>query len=42
LGRASVFDPNPINNMRPPEATETGWKDTVIGYPDEITYIRAK
>ena len=25
-----------------PEAWETGWKDTVIAYPGEVTRIRAK
>ena len=28
--------------IRPPEAWETGWKDTVIAYPDEITRIQAR
>ncbi len=28
--------------VRPPEAWETGWKDTVIAYPGEITRIKAK
>jgi bilirubin oxidase len=27
---------------RPPEAWETGWKDTVIAYPKEITRVRLK
>ncbi len=27
---------------RPPEPTETGLKDTVIAYPDEVTTVRAK
>jgi spore coat protein A, manganese oxidase len=27
---------------RPPEAWETGWKDTLITYPDEITRLRIK
>ena len=27
---------------RPPEAWETGWKDTVIAYPEEITRVRLK
>jgi bilirubin oxidase len=27
---------------RPPEAWETGWKDTVIAYPNEITRVRLK
>jgi bilirubin oxidase len=28
--------------VRGPEAWETGWKDTVIAYPGEITRIKAK
>lgn len=28
--------------VRPPEPWETGWKDTVISYPDEITRIKAR
>jgi hypothetical protein len=39
LGRASVFDP--AGTQRPAEAWESGWKDTVIAYPDEVTYIKA-
>ncbi len=27
---------------RPPEAWETGYKDTVIAYPGEITRVKAK
>ena len=27
--------------MRPPESWETGRKDTVIAYPDEITRVKA-
>jgi spore coat protein A len=27
---------------QPPEAWETGWKDTVIAYPDEKTRVKAK
>jgi bilirubin oxidase len=33
---------NEDGQVRPPEAWETGWKDTVIAYPDEITRIKAK
>lgn len=33
-------DPN--NVVRGPEPWETGWKDTVIAYPDEITRIKAR
>ena len=28
--------------IRPPEPTETGFKDTVIAYPGEVTRIRAQ
>ena len=28
--------------VREPEAWETGWKDTVIAYPGEVTRIKAK
>jgi len=28
--------------VRPPEAIESGWKDTVITYPGEVTRIKAK
>jgi FtsP/CotA-like multicopper oxidase with cupredoxin domain len=31
----------PDGNVRPPEAWETGYKDTVTAYPGEITRIRA-
>jgi FtsP/CotA-like multicopper oxidase with cupredoxin domain len=27
--------------VRPPEATEAGWKDTVIAYPGEVTRVKA-
>ena len=29
-------------NVRPPEAWETGFKDTVLSYPGEVTRIRAR
>jgi spore coat protein A, manganese oxidase len=29
-------------DVRPPEAWERGWKDTVIAYPGEVTRIRAR
>ena len=29
-----------VGDPRPPEASETGWKDTVIAYPGEVTRIR--
>ena len=28
-------------NIRPPEPWETGYKDTVISYPGEITRVKA-
>jgi spore coat protein A len=31
-----------MGNPRPPEAWESGFKDTVIAYPGEVTRIRAK
>lgn len=31
-----------MGNIRGPEPWETGWKDTVISYPDEITRIKAR
>ena len=34
--------PRDGGTARPPEAWETGWKDTVIAYPDEITRVRLK
>jgi spore coat protein A len=39
LGRAPLDDPE---NIEPPEDWETGWKDTVIAYPDEVTYLIAR
>jgi spore coat protein A len=30
-----------VGDPRPPEAWETGWKDTVIAYPGEVTRVRA-
>ena len=38
------FDPDtgdPSGDVRPPEATEAGWKDTVIAYPGEVTRLNA-
>ena len=32
----------PDGGTRPPEAWETGFKDTVIAYPDEVTRVRAR
>ena len=31
-----------LGNVRPPEPWETGYKDTVIAYPGEVTRIRAR
>ena len=31
-----------VGDPRPPEAWETGFKDTVIAYPGEVTRLRAK
>ena len=31
-----------VGTARPPEPTETGFKDTVIAYPGEVTRIRAR
>jgi bilirubin oxidase len=38
-----VIDREPRDNgpARPPESWETGFKDTVIAYPDEITRVKA-
>jgi spore coat protein A len=33
---------NEEGQIRPPESWETGWKDTVIAYPEEITRIKAR
>ena len=32
----------PTGAARPPEPWESGWKDTVISYPGEITRVKAK
>jgi FtsP/CotA-like multicopper oxidase with cupredoxin domain len=32
----------PDGNVRPPEPWETGFKDTVIAYPGEVTRVRAR
>ncbi len=34
--------PDPDSPVRPPEPGETGWKDTVIAYPGEVTRIRMR
>jgi FtsP/CotA-like multicopper oxidase with cupredoxin domain len=39
-----AFDPltgDLSGNVNPPEATEAGWKDTVIAYPGEVTRVNA-
>ena len=33
---------SPAGKKRPPRREETGWKDTVIAYPGEITRVRLK
>ena len=39
----SVKEPiNPTGAIRPPEPWETGFKDTVIAYPGEVTRVRAQ
>ncbi len=41
------FIPDPVTGLPvlqgpvPPEADETGWKDTVIAYPGEVTRVAA-
>jgi len=42
LGDPMVDPPVPPGNPTPPELWETGAKDTVIAYPNQITRIRAK
>ena len=43
LVKFSVMDREIIGGaVRDPEATEAGWKDTVIAYPGEITRLKAK
>jgi FtsP/CotA-like multicopper oxidase with cupredoxin domain len=44
IGRAPIGEAEEINpeEFSLPEPWETGWKDTVIAYPDQITYVRAK
>ena len=43
LVQFQVVDRQPMGGgpIRPPEAWETGFKDTVIAYPDEITRVQA-
>jgi spore coat protein A len=36
------FNNLPTGAPRPPEAWETGFKDTVIAYPGEVTRVRVK
>jgi spore coat protein A, manganese oxidase len=37
-----IHDVEAVGPTRPPEAWETGFKDTVIAYPGEVTRLRAK
>jgi FtsP/CotA-like multicopper oxidase with cupredoxin domain len=37
-----ISDVTPVGDARAPEAWESGFKDTVIAYPGEVTRIRAK
>jgi spore coat protein A, manganese oxidase len=37
-----IMNVAPVGDPRPPEAWESGLKDTVIAYPGEVTRIRAK
>jgi FtsP/CotA-like multicopper oxidase with cupredoxin domain len=42
LDGEDVFEPvTPIGAIRGPEASETGFKDTVISYPGEVTRVKA-
>jgi spore coat protein A len=41
-GEEVVQPVQPDGNIRPPEAWESGFKDTVISYPGEITRLRLK
>lgn len=43
LVQFEVVNRQPIGgDVRPPEARETGTKDTLLAYPDETTRIKAK
>jgi FtsP/CotA-like multicopper oxidase with cupredoxin domain len=39
---AETFQIAPGSSPRPPESWETGWKDTVIAYPGEVTRVRIR
>ena len=39
---AGVQSVEPVGTARPPEPWETGFKDTVISYPGEVTRVRLK
>jgi FtsP/CotA-like multicopper oxidase with cupredoxin domain len=39
---AQTVQVEPNSTPRPPEASETGWKDTLIAYPGEVTRVRMK
>jgi FtsP/CotA-like multicopper oxidase with cupredoxin domain len=41
-GEEVVQPVQPDGNIRPPEAWESGFKDTVISYPGEVTRLRLK
>ncbi len=43
LVERQAFDPvnGTLGATRAPEATEAGWKDTVIAYPGEVTRVKA-
>ena len=40
ISPSAVTPAFPSGTPRPPEAWETGWKDTVIAYPGEVTRIK--
>jgi spore coat protein A len=37
-----IHDVEPVGDPRPPEAWESGFKDTVIAYPGEVTRLRLR
>ena len=42
-GEGEVVQPVQLTgDVRPPEASETGFKDTVIAYPGQVTRVRAQ
>ncbi len=42
LVQFQVIDREGVGGVRPPEPGETGFKDTVISYPGEVTRVQAK